>query len=392
MLITWLSVAALSFNSPHPIAPLPRGGIGGGGGGHGKIAWYPGTYEEALAEAKSSKKLVFIDFWTTWCGYCKKLDKEAFSSAEVAEVMKAYVCLSVDAESKSGREIARKFPIRGYPSLFFVASDGSIEDSISGWVPTSKFKAEAERVLAGKDTLGSLRRDVEADKTNIDKRFRLAQKLEQLGDAEGREAQMNEIRKLDPAGKSLPMRRLAFEGVIAKVNQGFQRDRSLDVDAVEAFLATEGYPEILFQGHYALVQMHNYLVEDATGRGDLAAAKQHQGQARAAMKAAWANVPEDQVSQFGNAVASKFYESKDELSPADKAFALEVASKAAAAAESDSRIDAEARDRYVHALDTYACCLSMNGKKDEALKLLDRCKELDPTAEVWKDRLAEFQK
>jgi thiol-disulfide isomerase/thioredoxin len=354
MLITWLSVAALSFNSPHPIAPLPRGSIGGGGGGHGKIAWYPGTYEEALAEAKSSKKLVFIDFWTTWCGYCKKLDKEAFSSAEVAEVMKGYVCLSVDAESKSGREIARKFTIRGYPSLFFVASDGSIEDSISGWVPTSKFKAEAERVLAGKDTLGSLRRDVEADKANIDKRFRLAQKLEQLGDAEGREAQMAEIRKLDPAGKSLPMRRLA-RGRIAKVNQGFQRDRSLDVDAVEAFLATEGYPEILFQGH-----TRSYRCTTTSPRRPAAATSRPRSSTKPGPrgeKAAWANVPEDQASQFGNAVASKFYEARRARPPTRS-------SRSRSRARPRRRPGGGAtprRDRYVHALDTYACCLP-NGK------------------------------
>ena len=95
---------------------------------------------------------------------------------------------------------------------------------------------------------------------------------------------------------------------------------------------------------------------------------------------------------FGNTVASKFYESRDELSPADKAFALEVAARAAKAAEAESQVDPEARERLVHALDVYACCLSMNGKKDEALKQLERCKELDPNAEVWKDRLAEFQK
>ena len=393
MLITWLTGAALSFASPQPAALEPAA-LGGGnhGDGHGKIAWFQGSYEEALAEAKNSKKLVFLDFWTSWCGYCKKLDRDAFSNAEVVELMKGFVCLNVDAESKTGAPIAGKFPIRGYPALFFVAADGSIEDGISGWLPAEKFKNEAARILAGKDTVGGLRRAVESDASSIEKRYRLAQKLLQIGDAQGREAQMGEIKKLDPEGKSLPMRRLAYEAMIGKINEAFQRDQSLDVDAVAGFLAAEKHPELLFEGNYALMQMHGYLGEAANGKGDSAGAKRHAAASRAAMKAAWPHVAAEQAGPFGNSVAWAYYEAREELSPEDKAFALEVAEKAAKAAEAQSATDDQARERFLHTLDTYACCLFMNGKKDEALKQLERCKEIDPNADVWKDRLAEFKK
>ena len=33
---------------------------------HGKVAWYSGGFEQALAEAKAKNKVVFIDFWTEW--------------------------------------------------------------------------------------------------------------------------------------------------------------------------------------------------------------------------------------------------------------------------------------------------------------------------------------
>jgi thiol-disulfide isomerase/thioredoxin len=387
MLITWLSIAALSFNSPLTIARAP-----GGGGGHGKVAWFQGSYEEALAEAKASKKLVFIDFWTTWCGWCKRLDKDTFSNAEVAEAMKGFVCMSVDAESTLGRPIAARFAIQGFPALFFLSADGSIEDMISGYKGPADFKREVERILAGTNTVGSLRREVDADASNIEKRWKLVQKLESVGDKAAREAQMAEIKKLDPAGKSLPMRRLAFEAVIAKINAGFQRDRSLDLEAVESFLAEERHPVMLFQGHYALSKMHEYLAQEATGKGDLAGAKKHASAGRGALRAAWENVPEDQIASFGNSLANAYYEAREDLSAAEKTFALEVAEKAATAAEAKSSTGDEAREAYVHALDTYACCLFMNGKKDAALKQIERGKALAPDADVWKDRLAEFQK
>lgn len=33
---------------------------------HGKVKWFEGTYEQALAEAAAKKTLVFVDFWTEW--------------------------------------------------------------------------------------------------------------------------------------------------------------------------------------------------------------------------------------------------------------------------------------------------------------------------------------
>lgn len=44
------------------------------------IQFYRGSWEEALALAKSENKLIFLDVYATWCGPCKKLKKYVFSS------------------------------------------------------------------------------------------------------------------------------------------------------------------------------------------------------------------------------------------------------------------------------------------------------------------------
>jgi thiol-disulfide isomerase/thioredoxin len=376
MLLTTLAVASL-LTAPTPAPVIATNPVED----HGKIDWFKGSFEEALAQAKASNKIIFIDFWTTWCGWCKRMDKDTFSDDTVAAEMKDIICLSIDAESKTGKPVAERFHIKGYPALLLLASDGTTEDSIGGYLPPDRFKLEIQRVRAGRGTAGDLKRQVEADRASIEKRFALAQKLQDLGDQAGYDAQMAEIKKIDPDGKSLAMHRIAFDEAMAKITVAWQRSKQLDTAIMVAFVQKETYPELLFKGYTSLAQMHTYLAKQAEDAGDAAKKSGEQAEARAAMKNAWKNVPENQVVDYGNSVAWAFYEDRDTLQPADKAFALEVAEKVLAAAKDN-----------VNAIDTYACCLYMNGKKDEARKAIARCIEIEPNNENWKERLDEFQK
>ena len=64
------------------------------------------TLDEAIQAAKSENKLVFIDFYTTWCGPCKMMMKNVFPQPKVGEYFNnKYVCIKLDAE-KEGKEVA----------------------------------------------------------------------------------------------------------------------------------------------------------------------------------------------------------------------------------------------------------------------------------------------
>jgi hypothetical protein len=297
----------------------------------------------------------------------------------VAE-MKDIICLNIDAESETGAPIAKRYGIRGYPALLLLSSDGKAEDQIGGYLPPDAFKKEIQRVRSGKGTASDLRNKVAANGSDLKVRFELASKLKSLGDTAGHDAQIAEIRKLDPQGKSLPMRQIAFQEVSEKINAGFQKNQTVNTSLMTAFLEEETHPELLFQGWSSLGQMHGFLGKRASDAGDDAAADEHQGELRSAMRMAWKYVPTEQVVGFGNSLAWTFYEARDALSADDKAFALEVAAKAAETSKDD-----------VNVLDTYACCLAMNGKKDEAIRQVQRCIELDPENQQWKDRLVELQ-
>ena len=65
-----------------------------------EIKWL--TLDEATKEIKAHpEKPVLINFYTTWCGFCKRLDKETFTDAKVADyVNKNYIAIKFDAETK----------------------------------------------------------------------------------------------------------------------------------------------------------------------------------------------------------------------------------------------------------------------------------------------------
>lgn len=63
-----------------------------------KIQWM--GFEEAIAASEKQPKKIFIDVYTEWCGWCKKMDKTTFMDPEVVKYMnEAYYPVKFDAES-----------------------------------------------------------------------------------------------------------------------------------------------------------------------------------------------------------------------------------------------------------------------------------------------------
>ncbi|MBK7872288.1 MAG: DUF255 domain-containing protein [Saprospiraceae bacterium] len=79
-----------------------------------EIKWL--TWEEAIKAAEENPKKIFIDVYTDWCGWCKKMDQTTFKDAAVVKYMNEnFYAVKFDAEQKG------EVQYKGY-TLKFIAS------------------------------------------------------------------------------------------------------------------------------------------------------------------------------------------------------------------------------------------------------------------------------
>jgi protein disulfide-isomerase len=98
-------------------------------------AGWDDDYAKAVAQAKTEKKMVLLDFTgSDWCGWCMKLDKEVFSKPEFKDYAKQnLVLVEVDfpqakRQTKKLKEqnekLQQEHGVQGYPTIIVLNSEG----------------------------------------------------------------------------------------------------------------------------------------------------------------------------------------------------------------------------------------------------------------------------
>lgn len=122
-----------------------------------KIHWL--TLEEAYEKNKKEPRKIFVDVYTDWCGWCKKMDKETFANAQVAAyVTDHYYAVKLDAESERAfelegqkmteRQVAQQFGVRSFPTIVLIHEDFQKFQPVPGYRPANEFKEILERFKA----------------------------------------------------------------------------------------------------------------------------------------------------------------------------------------------------------------------------------------------------
>jgi thiol-disulfide isomerase/thioredoxin len=349
---------------------------------HGDVPWFEGSFAQAQARARTNGSGLLVDFWAEWCQPCRRMGATTFRDERVIADLCGLVCVSVDSQSATGRVLAERYGVRKVPALVWLEPDGTTRDVLIGYFGASEFLREHTRIRSGQDTFADLGRRVEADGADLDARWKLARKLQKLGDEQGAARHVRAIEALDREHKSLPMRLAALEAVLARTYQTFDAEtHGYRLGELEQFLAGEAYSQVLFEGWFAHGRMQGVRVEalrrEAAPVSELRAAAL--AQLATYRERVWPRRTPEREAYAANEIAWRHWENAEFLDADAKRFALQAAETAAELEPDEPLI-----------LDTLACCTWMNGDRERARTLVERCIELDPANREWRLRRKAF--
>ena len=113
--------------------------------GGGQIDWYA-DFEQAKIDAQEQDKLMLVDFYTDWCGWCKRLDKDTYANMEVAELAKEFICVKINADQQP--QLTKEYKVQGFPSTVYLRPDGTLIEVIPGYMPPGKFMKVMDSMLS----------------------------------------------------------------------------------------------------------------------------------------------------------------------------------------------------------------------------------------------------
>lgn len=134
------------------------------------IDFSKGTWKEIKEKARNENKLIFIDVYTSWCGPCKKLDKEIFPLEEVGTFYNQnFVSYKIDAEKGEGVNLAREYAVGVFPTMLFVSPNGTLEHRASGYIDGKEMVELAKVALNPDQRFGNV--EEEFNKGNRNKEY-----------------------------------------------------------------------------------------------------------------------------------------------------------------------------------------------------------------------------
>lgn len=113
------------------------------------FAWR--SVSEALTQAPGEEKLILIDVYTDWCGWCKRMDRDTYADSAVgAYIAERFVAAKMNPEKSGtvqydGREFSQAefgqaLGVNGYPATAFFTPKGELITVVPGYLPAGDFR------------------------------------------------------------------------------------------------------------------------------------------------------------------------------------------------------------------------------------------------------------
>jgi thiol-disulfide isomerase/thioredoxin/Flp pilus assembly protein TadD len=177
------------------VAMLATAGVAGA---ETDVRWADTSWDDIIKQAKDENKYIFIDFFTTWCGPCKRLDKVTYVDEKVVGFLNSNVPVKYDAEKGFGEELANEYKVAHFPTLVVIGPDGKEVDRHIGYLEPEEFMLVIKGYTEGVGTVAWYEKQLAENPDDIETLHTLGVKHADALRPEQAETALMKVLKMDP--------------------------------------------------------------------------------------------------------------------------------------------------------------------------------------------------
>lgn len=161
------------------------------------ITWVDNlNWKQVLKKAQKENKYIFVDCYTTWCGPCKKMDKDVYANDSVGDLLNTnFISVKVQMDSakadnestrswyKTAKEMGTTYHVASYPTLLFFSPGGEVVYKEFGYKAPGQFMQIARDALNPSKQYYALLRAYKKGKKDYVHMPDLIRMSKQLGDS-----------------------------------------------------------------------------------------------------------------------------------------------------------------------------------------------------------------
>jgi len=130
-----------------------------------ELKWY--DWNEGYALAHKKGKLVLVDVYTSWCGWCKKMDHDTYENEEIlSQIDKDFIPVKLNPERTDLKykvdtmtvngfqllDLLTNYQRSGYPTIVILyPKSNQVLMSSAGYQDAAQFKQTLSSAVAAKD-------------------------------------------------------------------------------------------------------------------------------------------------------------------------------------------------------------------------------------------------